>query len=803
MIKKIILFAFILFIPYVMTAQDISKLSTEQIAQLKKLAGGANVKMSKTNAVEDEITKEREFENDTTEYDEYQLEEDDDELKVFGSDIFNRSKLNFEPNINIPTPQNYILGTYDELMVDISGLYDVNYKSKVNPEGRIRIPNVGLINVGGQTIEQAAKNIRNELSRFYTGIGTGETKVSVSLGNIRSIRVTIIGEASYPGTYTLPSLATVFNALYACGGPGKIGSMRDVKVFRAGKLQAKVDLYEFLVKGNFRNNINLQDNDVVKIEPNNMKLKVTGSVNRIGIYETIPGESLNEMIDFAGGFAENANRSIVTILRYGDKGKTVLDIPGEMLSTCLLRAGDSIHVAELANKFDNIITLEGAVNRPGSYAIPANGMSIKVLLEKAGGLLEDAFINMAVITRQRKNLTSEIISFNPGKILKGESENFALLANDSIKINFVNDMKEKFKVNIAGEVIEPGEFELNSDMSVRDLIYMAKGFTEKAATENVQLIRIIKDPEKMDSGNRKSISYYFKLDKNLNIDSGSADVKLENGDLVIVRAIEGIEPVRIVSIRGEVKNPGFYNIENKNIRVSDLMSMSGGLTQFAHVRGAYLIRDEKKNNQDNSMNKILSRNLRKILMSSTSDNLDDVIANKMKTNNVQDLSAIDTIANFSNFREIREMLNSEGVVSLDMDEIIKNPGIYKDIFVEDGDVLFVPKKSQTVKVLGEVMYQSYVVHNSSMGLQDYVTSSGGFSNKALRRNTFVMYPNGQVVGTRSFMGINFYPKVLSGSTIIVPKKSIDLSGKLNAAEIITMTSSLTSTLALIYSIIKN
>jgi len=802
MIRKFILFALILSLPFQLAAQDLSKLSPEQISQLKKLAGSKNLKLPKVKSAEDEIVTEREYENDTTEFDLSELDTGE-KLKVFGAEIFSRTKLNFEPNINIPTPQNYILGTYDELLVDVSGLYDVNYKPKVNPEGRIRIPNVGLINVGGLTIEQATKNIRNELSRFYTGIGTGETKVSVSLGNIRSIRVSIIGEANYPGTYTLPSLATVFNALYACGGPGEIGSMRDIRVYRAGKLQAKVDLYDFLVRGNFKSNINLQDNDVIKIEPNNMKLKVTGSVSRIGIYETIPGESLGNMIDYAGGFAENANKSLVTIIRFGEKGKTVLDIPGDMLSTCLLKAGDSIFVAEVAKNFDNIVTLEGAVFRPGSYGINANGLSVKSLIEKAGGLTEDAFINMAIITRQRKNQMPEIISFNPGKILKGESENLSLHPNDSVKINFVSDMQEKFNVNIAGEVIEPGKFDLVKDMTIKDLIFLAKGFTEKASTDNVQLIRIIKDPEKMDGGNRKSISYYFKIDKQLNLASGSADVKLENGDLVIVRALEGIEPIRIASIMGEVKNPGYYNIENKNVRVSEFLNMSGGFTQFAHVKGAYLIRDEKKNNHESSLNKILSRNLRKILMNSSSENLDDIIMNKMKTSNIQDLSAIDTIANFSNFREIREMLNSEGIVSLNVDEIIKNPGTYKDIFIEDGDVLYVPKKSQTVKVLGEVMYQSYVVHNASMGLQDYITSSGGFSNKALRRNTFVMYPNGQVVGTRSFLGINFYPKVLSGSTIIVPKKSIDLSGKLNVAEIVTMTSSLTSTLALIYSIIKN
>jgi protein involved in polysaccharide export with SLBB domain len=801
--RRIIFFSILVSILTQVIAQDLSKLSPQQISELKKLSGS----YTKENLSGiDNVTKERKYENDSIWSDDEKelrkFDKTDKKNRVFGTEIFNNSKLNFEPNINIATPQNYLLGTYDELLVDIAGLYDVNYKLKVNPEGKIRIPNVGLINVGGLTVETATRNIKNELSRIYTGIGSGETRVSVSLGNIRSIRVSIIGEAKYPGTYTLPSLATVFNAIYACGGPGEIGSMRDIKVFRGGKILAKIDFYDFLVSGNYKNNINLQDNDVIKIEPNNMRIKVGGSVNREGIYETVAGESLKEMIQFAGGFAENANKSMVTIIRFADNGKTVLDIPGQLISTCLMKAGDSIYVSQMVDKFDNLIVLEGAVRRPGSYAVESSGMTISKLIDKAGGLLDEAFINMALLTRQRKNQTPEIISFNLGKVLKNETEDIALMPNDSIKINFVSDMTEDFKVEIAGEVLEPGEFPLSKDMSVRDLIFMAKGFTENAATDQIQLIRIIKDPLKMEKGNRKSVSYNFKLDKNLNIESGSAEVKLENGDLVIVRSIEGIEPIRIVQVQGEVKNPGYYNIENKNIKVSDLIEMSGGFTKFAFVGGAYLIRNEKNNAQQNSMNKILSRNLRKILFNASSNNLDEAMINKMKANNIDDINAVDTISKFSNFAEIREMLNSEGIVSLNLDEIIRNPGIYKDINIEDGDILYIPRSSQTVKVLGEVMYQSYVVYNNNLGLKDYITASGGFSNKALRKNTFIMYPNGQVVGTKSFLGINVYPRVLSGSIIIVPKKNIDISGKLNVAEIVTMTSSLTSTLALVYSIIK-
>jgi protein involved in polysaccharide export with SLBB domain len=361
---------------------------------------------------------------------------------------------------------------------------------------------------------------------------------------------------------------------------------------------------------------------------------------------------------------------------------------------------------------------------------------------------------------------------------------------------------EEQAVSIEGEVIVPGEYPLTMRMTVRDLVFMAKGFTEKASTENVQLIRIIKDPSKMEGGNKKSFNVSFKLDKDLNIEEGTGDMVLENGDMVIVRPIEGIEPIRIASIEGEVKNPGFYNIEHKNIKVSDLVKMSGGFTKFAFVGGAYLIRNESKGASENSMNSILSRNLKRILQSSSDNNIDAAMLNKMQVSSLEDLNALDTISGLANLKEIEDLLHSEGVVSLNLNEIMRQPGTYKDIFVEDGDVLFVPKKSQTVKVIGEVMYPSFVVHTSSNNFKDYITASGGFSNKALKKNAFVLHPNGKVIGTRSFLGIRVYPRVVSGSIVVVPKKPVELTNKMNPAEVITMTSSLASMTALIYTMLK-
>jgi protein involved in polysaccharide export with SLBB domain len=798
--KKSILFLFFLCSLPHLSAQniDISKLTPQQIAEYKKYSGTLNQNNS---------SKQQQFELDERIYTEDSLrfetdkKEDDKKLKVFGAKIFDREKISFEPNINLPTPVNYVLGTNDELIVDISGLYDVSYKVKVSPDGFIRIPNAGMIKVGGLSIEKASRDIRKDLAKYYSGISSGETKINVSLGNIRSIKVSIIGEASYPGTYTLPSLATVFNALYACGGPGEIGSMRNIKVIRNEKTLATVDFYEFLMTGNLKNNIVLQDNDVIIIEANQVKVIVDGAINRRGIYETKPGESLQDLITYAGGFREDANRSLINIFRYNGNRRTVIDIPEKYASTSLIKPGDSIYIAKIEDIYDNRVVLTGAVRRPGGYAVDAD-LTVKKLIEKAGGVTDNAFINMATIIRQKSNQIPEMISFNLGKVLQGENTDIQLFNNDSLKIDSVSNFMEEQFVSIEGEVIEPGKYVLKEKLTVKDLIYRSKGFTEKASTENIQLIRIIKDPNKMDGGNKTSINISFKLDKDLNIEEGTGDIPLENGDLIIVRPVEGIEPIRIASIEGEVRNPGFYNIENKNIKVSDLIKMSGGFTKYAFVGGAYLIRNENRGASQNSMNNILSRNLRKILQSSSEKDIDVAVLNKMKVNNVEELNALDTLSNMANYKEIQDLLNSEGVVSLNLNEIIRDPGSYRDILIEDGDVLFVPKKSQTVKVIGEVMYPSFVVHSAGRRLKEYITASGGFSNKALKKNTFVLHPNGRVIGTRTFLGFRIYPNVVAGSIIVVPKKPIDLTNKMNAAEIVTMSTSVTSMMALIYSMVR-
>lgn len=797
---RIITLFLVVFSVLFVSAQDLSKLTPQQIAQYKKLAGGMNVNTQST--MSDIQTSERSFMPDSLMQAELEEFEKDTVLRVFGTRMFRKSKMSFEPNINLPTPMNYIIGGGDELLIDISGLHDVNFKVMVTPEGKVRIPNAGLIQLGGMTVERAVRVLKNELSKYYSGIGNGQTKVDLAIGNIRTIRVNVAGEAAFPGTYSLPSLATAFNALVVSGGPGDIGSMRDIRVIRNNQIIATLDFYEFLMQGNLKNNVVLQDNDVLLIAPNNSKIIIDGAIKRRAIYESKPGESLEDIIGYGGGFREDANRSIVNVYRYDGAVRKVLDIPASLLSSTLIKPGDSVYIAPVRNFYDNVVFLSGAVRRPGAYSIDDDA-TVKSLIEKAGGVSDEAFVNMAQIVRPRRNQISELISFNLGKVINGEHADIRLHRNDSLRIDSVSKFQEKHMVRIAGEVLEPGDFILNKKMMVKDLIYLSKGFTENASVRNIQLIRIIKDPAMMDGGVKKSYNISFTLDKNLNITEGEGDRVLENGDLVIVRPIEGVEPIRIASIQGEVKNPGYYNLETKTVRVSDLLKKTGGFTQYAFIDGAYLIRSEKIKSNQTSMSTILSRNLKKILQSSNSTNIDAKMLEKMQVKNLDELTAIDTLTTMGSYKEIEALLYAEGIVSLSLKEIMKDPSTYQNILIEDGDVLVIPKKLQTVKVIGEVMYPSYVVFSQKNGFNEFITSSGGFSDNALKKNCFVLHPNGKVIGTRSFLGIKVYPKVVAGSIIVVPKKSIDLSARISAGELVSISSSITSVMALVYSILRN
>jgi len=808
-----------------LNAQSLSNLTPEQLEMYKKYKSGQSTSTSddKTATQETEDSERKtseekvelkEVRNDlkTSEPDSLDLKTLE-ELKaarakilaknspvipeVFGTNLFKDQKLTFEPKLNIPTPTNYILGTYDELIIDISGLYEANYRLKVTPDGSIRIPAIGLVKVSGQSMEAASSYIKSRMSKIYTGVGSGETHVNISLGNIRSIRVTVVGEATHPGSYTLPSLATAFNALYACGGPGEMGSMRDIKVIRRGKVLANIDMYRFLVDGIASDNIALQDEDVVKIEPYQKRVTITGAIKHIAIFEALPGETLQDLIRFSGGFTENASKFIITAFRLTEREKTVVDVTENQFSSFELKSGDEFKVTTTYNKFDNRVDITGSIMRPGAYALEP-GMSIKQLVAKADGLKEDAYLNMAVIYRKMEHSIPEVIGFNLGAILNDKAPDFLLQKDDSVRIGSLLNYREEEYVSILGAVKAPGTYKLMENISIKELVFKARGFTEMASTDSVELIRIIKDPRKLLETNEKTTVMKFHLDKNLNFLNSDGEFLLQNGDQVIVRTIPGFEEIRMVKVEGEVLQPGTYNILNKTERISDVLKRAGGVTQYAYPVGAYLIRTEKTSGVEGILRQKMVDNAKRQLQTKSSTNIDAKLLKE--TGGVENLNEMKK--ELSGTKSVEQLLKTEGIVGINLEEIMEQPGSRQDLFLEEGDILYVPCELQTVRVLGEVLFPTYVSYSKGLSLGYYISNAGGFSDRAQRNKTFVLYANGSAKSTSSFLGFRSYPPIKPGSHIVVPEKPTELKEKISTAELVSIMSSIATVAVLVISVFK-
>lgn len=796
---------------------DISKLTPEQIEMYKKYAASKSASQSNQNNLEQNLDdQERTINYDTTSVQtqkklhqptsKQQLNDKNirpvkPRIPVYGEYLFSNKELTFEPKLNIPTPVNYVLGAYDEVIVDVSGLYDSSSKLKITPEGYIRIPNVGPVKVAGKTIEEATNIIKAQASKIYPGLNDGQTRINISLGNIRSIQVAIIGNVVKPGTYTLPSLATAFNALYACGGPTETGSMRMVKVIRNGKKIAEIDLYKFLTDGILDNNVMLHDGDVVKVEPYHSRVTLRGALKITGRFEGKDGETLSNMIRYAGGFTDSAYTQIATVIRTTVKGKSVQDVKLADYPTFKIQAGDDIFFSVQQEIFTNKIEITGAVKRPGVYGLE-EGLTVSALIKKADGLKEDAFLNMALINRKRADKVPEIINFRLGDVLSGKVPDILLQRDDKVEITSVLEQRNKLKVTVSGEVKIPGEYNLVENMTVADLIMKAKGFTEAASTDSVELIRTIKNENELIASDQKSVTMKFRIDKDLNLTDSAALFKLESGDQVIVRRIHGFEEIRMVNIDGEVIRPGNYNIMSKTERISELINRAGGFTNFAYLKGAFLIRNPKLDDPQKIMNRFLVRAAKTQIVSSGQNKIDATLLEKMG-NPESALANVDSVkqemAGGSIVKEIGEL---EGLVGINLDEIMKNPGGRFDLILEEGDIIYIPRQLQTVRVLGEVFFPTYVRYDERKGFRDYLNNAGGVTSNGLKKQIFVLYPNGSSASTKRFLWMKFYPRVTPGAQILVPKKEIDITKRMTTGETISILSTVASMAALVYSIVK-
>jgi protein involved in polysaccharide export with SLBB domain len=693
----------------------------------------------------------------------------EEQSKVFGAELFSNKNLTFEPNLKIATPQGYQIGPDDELVIDISGLSDASYKLKVSPDGQIRIPVVGPVVVGGLTIEQAKSKIKRQLSNSYGGISSGETSVSLSLGNIRSIKVTILGEVNLPGTYTLPSLATALNALYASGGPNNNGSFRNISVIRNGKTIGRIDVYDFLLKGSSKANIRLQDQDVIKVNPYAIRVELTGEVKRPGLYEVAKQETLKDVIDFAGGFTDNAYRDRIKVYRNTAKEKSVADVPQDIIAMFVPQSGDVYTIDKVLERFSNRVQINGAVFRPGFFALD-EGLTLAKLIAKADGLKEDAFTSRAVIYRLREDNSLEVISVDLNEVLSGKD--VKLKREDNIQILSKLELREEYSVFIAGEVLKPGKYTFADNMRVEDLILTAGGLKLSAAKNKIEVARRIKDIDVDKADAPVSTILTYEVNDQLKTVDGK-DIILQPFDVVSIYRLPGFQSQRNVTIEGEVHHPGQYTLMRNNERISEVLARSGGVTASGFPDGAVLLRTRKMTSVDQFIK-------RKKMQSVLKQSSDSASALEISNSDIGDATSI---------------------VGINLDKILKNPGSKYDLILEENDVIRIPRTIQTVKISGEVLYPLIVQYEKGKSFNYYVKNAGGYTMNGLKKKGYVVYANGSSYSTRKILFVfNNHPKIKPGAEIIIPAR--EERKKLSALEVVSITSSLATLVLLIYTITK-
>jgi protein involved in polysaccharide export with SLBB domain len=693
----------------------------------------------------------------------------DNPNKIFGLEIFNNNVFRFEPNLKIATPVGYIIGPDDEINISIYGYQEAKYNLTVSPEGDINIPYVGVIYVAGLTIDQASAKIKSKLAAAgYANIRTGLTKVNVAVGRIRSIQVTVLGEVRKPGTYTLPSLATAFNALYLSGGPNDIGSMRRIEIIRNGNVISHLDIYDFLVKGTQTGNVNLRDQDVIRIPPYDVRVSLTGQVKRTGLFEILPGETFQTLLNFGGGFSDSAYTASVTGYKATDIEKRIIDIDKSEFSTYKPSRAESFVVKKLVERFTNRVTVTGSVYLPGDYELTP-GMSLKDLLLKAQGLTENAYKQRGLIRRQQADLTPQLISFNPFEVLQNNTGNISLQRNDSVIISTVSELRDVNTVTIGGEIRHGGTFPFVENMSLKDLVLLAGGFTDAAIPERIEVARRIR--KDTFSVADVQIAEVFDVKSIDDLETRGNDVKLQPYDAVIVRRNPGfIEQVN-VQVEGEVVFPGPYVLQSKNERVSDLIKRAGGLTLQAYEEGGYITRINK--------NSLASE------------------VNTQKVTKMQEQFKDTT------HRVEKEIRRETDQIAVNLNSILASPKGKEDIVLEEGDVLTIQKEKMEVRISGDVLFPTSVIYQNKFDLKDYISRAGGFTDNSRKARVYVLYPNGNAGRTKHFLFVKSYPKVTPGSEIIVPKRADTERRKLTTGEVIGITTALTSFAGVLLSLILN
>ncbi len=685
---------------------------------------------------------------------------------IFGSELFTSVSPSFEPNMNLATPVNYIIGPSDQIAVSVYGVQEFNGELTVSPEGTVSIPNVGQVKLAGLTIEAATQKLKTVMGNsVYAYLKTGGAKISVTLSKIRTIRVTIIG-SNRPGNFNLSSLSTVYNALHVAGGPAEFGSFREIELVRKNQPIKKIDLYRFLLNGDQSDNLALQDNDVIRIPNYNKRVEVQGQVKRPGIFEILPNEKFKNILEFASGFTDTAYKASVKVFKRSEKDRKIGDLDAGSYATYSPETGDVYTISKILDRFQNRVRISGAVFRPDVYELK-DGLTVAELIKKADGLKEDAFTAFGQIIRLKEDLTLSNISFDIKKALAGDiTNNIILNREDQVFITSVLDLKDIYKVTVQGEVRFPGNYDFAENLTLKDVILQAGGFTD-AAYRNIEIARIIKRDSISNTDLSSAQIIRIELSENDLVSNLSKNINLMKFDVITVRKKSGYLLPESVTIKGQVQFPGPYALQTRTERISNVLKRAGGFTPEANPDGAFLIRykteeEVKKAEED-------LKNVKKAIKDSTSE--------------------LET-----------EILNKYTKVPFDMRQVLDNPGSLNDLILRANDEIVIPKFNELVKVSGEVLLVTQVPFNQKNSFIDYVSEAGGFSPYALKKRSYIVYANGKAATTSHFLFFKSYPKVKPGSEIIIPAKREKRS--LSTGEVIGIASTLASLAGVIIAILK-
>lgn len=746
-----------------MSKSEFSKLK-ERLDQLSKK--DSKNKDSKNKDSKDKDLEDKDSKKKKTEFGRKQQEIINNKIKdsvnalIFGSELFDKPTLNFEPDLKLATPLNYILGPGDELEISVYGIQEFNEKIPVSFEGKVTIDYVGQIAVSGMTIEAATQKIKTAIAKVYSTVRSGQSKVSVSLSEIRTIKITIIG-GKQPGNYSVSSLATVYNALHLAGGPGKNGSYRNIELIRNNKVFRNIDIYKFLVKGDQSDNVGLKENDVIRIPAYNMRVTVEGEVKRPGVFEMKKGETFTDLLSFASGFNEFAYTVSVNILQKTGKEFKVHDVNESEFKIYQPQSGDVVKVAKILNRFENRIQIEGAVFRPDYYSF-TQGMRISDLIARAEGLKEDAYTKRARIIRLKTDLTTEIVNVDLASALSGDSNSDVFLKReDIVTVYSILDFREEYKITIDGEVKNPGEYEFYENLTLNDLVVQVGGLTG-SASKRVEVARM-KKSDAIDDADPKRVDV-FELEINEGNNEQIKNFELMPFDVINIRRMAVYEKPEMVKISGAISYPGKYVLANKKETVYNVVMRAGGLTSIANLDGMKIKRPIK----EEQIEKLQSIDL--------------------------NLTKGDSLKEKQLVKKLKDELKY-ATIPVDWERIVKDKNHYSNVTLFPGDEIEVATYNEGVKVTGNVLLTSEIPYRSGKSFKYYLNAVGGVDNMGWKKKAYIIYPNGKAAVASSFLFFRSYPKVTPDSQIVVPEKPI--TKKMTAGEWVGI-GSVVSSLALLF-----